>query len=687
MPEPVEKRHFGSWASPISPNTLAPNARKIEQVCVDNADIYWIETRPEQGGRSTIMRQSAEGQQTEILPRWFNARTLVNSYGGGAMSVRGATVIFTQFSRETFPKTSDQRVHRLDPGKTPVPITPPAAASYADFEIDPDRRAVYCVMEEQTFLTNGQATQSLVALDLDGVKPPRILAQGEDFYAAPRLSPDGTQLAWLSWSYPSMPWEGTRLWTAKVDPSGVLRDINLLAGAPAMRTDGARNPVLKRLMRYSDDAIGQPAWSPQGSLYALSDRVEIDGDRWLNLCSARNGQLEPVTLRTAEFGAPAWQLGGSSFSFLSDGRILAAFTSNGVWALAVIDPETGKAGDLDTPFTEIAHLHVSKDNAIFVGGSFTEPAALIRLDPHTGAYERLRETTEKMDEEIRRCISVPEPISFPTGEDGSAQSNAFFYAPCNPCFEGAEDETPPLILLVHGGPTAAASASLNLTIQFFTSRGFAVADMNYRGSTGFGRSYRRAMYGHWGEVDVEDCVALVKALAKRATIDPNRVISRGGSSGGYTTLALAAFTDLLSVAASYYGISDLEMIAKITDKLEAHYAELLIGPYPSASKLFRARSPLYHAQKIACPIILFQGLEDPVVPPAQAQMLIDEMNARKLPLAYEFYADESHGFRKAESIIQSLEEELSFYGTILGFTPAGSLRTPQIHNLGTIQEE
>ncbi|MBW6417622.1 prolyl oligopeptidase family serine peptidase [Celeribacter sp. PS-C1] len=676
----VEHCPYGAWESPISAQMLVEDSRKIEQVCVDRDTIYWIETRPDQGGRSAIMCQTPDGAQKDILPRWFNARALVNSYGGAAMGVRNGTVVFTHFSPETFPKTSDQRVHKMDVGEVPVPITPPAAASYADYEIDPDRRVVYCVMEEQTVLTNGQPRQSLVALDLDGIKAPRILAEGEDFYAAPRLSPDGTELAWVSWSYPSMPWEGTRLWCAKVDPSGELRDVTHVAGAPAHEIDATLNPVLKKLMRYSDDAIGQPTWSPEGTLCALSDQVEIEGERWLNICELRSGTLQPITERPAEFGAPPWRLGGSSFDFLPDGRIIAAMTEAGIWSLMCIDPETGETEKVDCPFTDIAYLHVVQDRVVFLGGSFQEPAALILLDPKTGEFERLRETAPALEETVQACISIPKSKTFPTGPDGDATAHAFYYAPCNSRYDGMQDEAPPLILLVHGGPTAAASASLNLTIQFFTSRGFAVADLNYRGSTGFGRSYRRDMYGRWGEVDVEDCVAVVKALAQEGAIDPHRIISRGGSSGGYTTLALAAFTDLLSVAASYYGISNLEMIARITDKLEAHYAELLVGPYPEASKLFRARSPLFHASDIACPIILFQGLNDPVVPPEQAHVLIDEMNARKLPLAYEFYEGESHGFRKADTIRQSLEEELSFYGTFLGFTPAGSLRAPKIEN-------
>lgn len=675
-----EPRAYGAWDSPIAPSVLAEGTRAIEEVRLDGDSVLWVESRPEEGGRSAVMRWTAATGAEDVMPRWYSARSTVNSYGGGAMAVRDGTVVFTQYAPEAFPKTRDQRVHRQDPGKLPVAITPPVAASYADFEIDHAHGVVYAVMEEETVATNGQPTQSLVALDLNGDAPPRILAQGGDFYAAPRLSPDRTRLAWITWNYPSMPWEGTELWTAEIDPSRALRAPRKIAGAPAAHMDPMLNPVLQNLMRFSDEAVVQPVWSPDGRLYAVSDRVEIAGDRWANICRAEGDRLVPVTREAAEFAPPAWRLGGASFGFASEAEIVAAVTRGGTWSLVKVDTATGAVETVETPFTSIRHLHVGDGAAVFLGGSFTAPAGIYRMDLATGETQLVRSTAPPLDDDVQACIGAPRAISFSSGPDGSATAHAFHYPPRNPRFEGPADEKPPLIVLIHGGPTAAAGASLDLTVPFFTSRGFAVVDVNYRGSTGFGRAFRRAMYGGWGKVDVEDCIGAVEALVADAQADPHRIVSRGGSSGGYTTLALAAFTDLLSAAASYYGISNLEMIAKITDKLEAHYAELLLGPYPSASKLFRARSPLFHASRIDCPIILFQGTEDPVVPPDQARVLIDEMNARKLPHAYEFYEGESHGFRKASSIVGSLEKELSFYGAFLGFTPPGPLKTPRIHN-------
>lgn len=673
-------RSYGAWDSPIAPQAIATGTRKIEQICPDGADIVWIESRPEEGGRSAVMRWTAATGPCDVTPRWYNARTLVNSYGGGAMAVRDGTMVFTQCAPEAFPETSDQRVHRMDPSKLPVPITPLVAATYADFEIDPAHGVVYAVMEESTVETNGQPTQTLVALDLAGTRPPRILASGGDFYAAPRLSPDGRRLAWITWNYPSMPWEGTELWVADIDPSGDLRPAQRIAGQPAQDIDPLQDPVLQQLMQFSDTAIVRPVWSPGGQLYAVSDQVAVAGDRWANICRVVGEYLVPVTCEAAEFTDPAWRLGGASFGFASEAEIIAAITRNGTWSLVRVDTATGHVTEIKTPFTAIQHLHVSDGAAVFLGGSFTQPSGIYRMDLETGQTRLIRSTTPPLDDTVAACLAAPEPVTFASGPDGISTAHAFHYPPCNPRFQGPAGETPPLIVMIHGGPTAAASAALDLTIPFFTSRGFAVVDVNYRGGTGFGRAFRRAIYGNWGKVDVEDCIGAVDALVAKGQADPHRVVSRGGSSGGYTTLALATFTDRLSAAASYYGISNLAMIAKVTDKLEAHYAELLLGPYPSASKLFRARSPLFHADRIDCPIILFQGTEDPVVPPEQARVLIDEMNTRKLPHAYEFYEGEGHGFRKAASIIGALEKELSFYGTFLGFTPQGPLRAPLIHN-------
>lgn len=669
---------YGTWESPISAADVAAGARGFEQVALDGDAIWWIETRPEEKGRSVVMRWRPGAGVEEITPRGFSARTLVNSYGGGAMTVGEGRVVFSNFSPADFPGTRDQRLHLQAPGMQPRPITPQVNTRYADGVLDPRRNLLFCVREESDALLHGQAQQTLVAVDLDGGKLPVTLAEGADFYACPRLSPDGRQLAWIEWDYPSMPWEGTRLCVADLRPDGTARNARKLAGDPAEHIAPSLNPVLQEALRVSGESLTEPRWAPDGTLYCVTDRLEVDGERWWNLHRVTDEGLTPVTKEAAEFTAPLWRLGASSWDVLSDTEALCAVTRQGTWSLARVDLSTGALTPLDLPWTQIGHVHTGEGFAVFTAGSFTEPTALIRLDLATMRHEVIRASGEPTAE-AKACFAAPERIEVPTG-DGSETTHAFYHPPLNPGFTAPEGDRPPLLIVIHGGPTAAVSASVKLDIRYFTSRGFGVVDVNYRGSTGFGRAYRQRMYGGWGVVDIEDCVAVARHLADADKVDPYRIASRGGSSGGYTTLALAAFTDLLSAAASYYGISNLEMIATDTDKLEARYAELLLGPWPRAQKLFKARSPLFHAGDIDCPLILFQGLDDPVVPPPQARVLIDALMEKKLPVAANFYEGESHGFRMKANIIRSLEQELSFYGTMMGFTPAGRLDTPEIHN-------
>ncbi|MCL4798254.1 MAG: prolyl oligopeptidase family serine peptidase [Burkholderiales bacterium] len=671
---------YGEWPSPITADALAAGARSFEQIAIDGADICWVEVRPDEKGRYVVMRWSPASRVEEVTPPGYSARTLVNSYGGGSMAVRERLTCFVNFAAADHPDTKDQRLYRQAPGLLPVPLTSPRNARYADCAIDARRGLLYCVMEDSGAERHGQPVQTIVALDLEGRKLPLTIAEGTDFYASPRLSPDGRRLCWISWDYPSMPWDGTALYVAELDAAGRPAVVRQIAGAPADGIDPALNPVLQEALRFSGESIVDPKWAPDGTLFFVSDRFAANGDRWWNIHRLAGDVIEPVTRKAAEFAAPPWRLGGSSYGFVSRNELLCCYTEGGRWTLARVAVDTGRIIEIDTPFSEIAHLHVGNGFAAFVGASFTRPPAIVRYDLATRTCEELRSANPNLSPEALACFAAPEAIAFATGRERAERAYAFYYAPNNPAARGPEGAKPPLLIFVHGGPTAAAGASVSLSIQFFTSRGFAVVDVNYRGSTGFGRAFRQRMYGSWGIVDVEDCVQAAKTLIERGDVDRYRVASRGGSSGGYTTLALATFTDLLTSAASYYGISDLEMIARETDKLEARYAELLVGPYPLAQKEFKARSPLHHASRIGCPLALFQGLDDPVVPPKQAQVLIDDLMARKLPVAYEFYPGESHGFRIKANIVRSLEEELAFYGEIMGFFPAGRLARPVIHN-------
>ncbi|MFT5503997.1 MAG: dienelactone hydrolase, partial [Gammaproteobacteria bacterium] len=606
-----------------------------------------------------------------------------NSYGGGSMAVSNGTVYFTNFNPGVFPTTSDQRIYRQDPGMTPVAITPQLAMTYADGIVDEERKLLICVREDSTTLLNGQPKQSLVGIDTDGRREPIIFAEGYDFYASPCLSPGGDKLAWVSWNYPCMPWDGTELFVADIDRGGHVSNFERIAGGPGLGAQQADNPVASDCACYSNESIMQPRWSPDGVLYFISDRYEAAGSRWWNLYRYRLNQIEAVTQQVMEFGAPMWHLGPSHYDFESEKYLIASFTRNGRWHLARIDTTTASLEEIETDYSSIDQLRVKNGLAYFIGGTFNAPTSVICYDLETSEKSGrtlFQSVPDKLFSSIQPFLSVPEFIRFPTGEQQGEQAYAYYYPPQNPDFSPVGGEKPPLLIFIHGGPSAGISAALSLDVQFFTSRGFAVVDVIYRGSTGFGREFHQALYGYWGIRDVEDCVNAAEYLIDNGRVDKYRIASRGGSAGGYTTLALATFSEILSAATSYYGISNLEMIALHTDKLEAHYAELLVGPYPAAQKVFQARSPYFQASRINSPMVLFQGCDDPVVPPEQARVLIEELLKKGLPVGYEFYPGESHGFRMQSSIQKSLEGELYFYSKIMGFTPAEPLEPVRLHN-------
>jgi dipeptidyl aminopeptidase/acylaminoacyl peptidase len=674
---------YGAWPSPIAPEDLAAGTVKFELTAVDGDAIWWVESRPDEKGRSVAMRWTPRDGARDVTPPGFSASTTINGYGGAALGVRDGVAWFSNLAKAAHPGTGDLRLHRQVPGEYPLPVTPLVPGCFAEIVPDPSRGLVFAVHQDPDRPLHGQARQSLVALDMAGRKLPVTLAEGGDFYAFPRLSPDGRRIAWITWDYPSMPWDGTRLQVAELDAQGAAITTRTIGGAPAAWIDPQLNPVFQQALRYSDESILEPVWGPDGTLYCVSDRLEVDGARWWNIHRVDGDTLVPVTQLAAEFAAPPWRLGTASYAVMADGTALAAYSSGGLWSLGRVCLATGTVTPVDTPYTSIAHLRVGDGFAVFVGGRFDAPAALVRMDLATGAMSEIRSANPNLGDAARACLPVPEAISFPTGPQGAAPrgtAHAFFYPPTNPAVEAPTQDRPPLVIVIHGGPTGPAGAALSMDIAFFTSRGFAVIDVNYRGSTGFGRAYHQAMYGDWGVVDIEDCVAAARHLVAQDKVDRYRIVSRGGSAGGYTTLALATFTDLLSAGASYYGISDLQAIARFTDKLEAHYAELLVGPYPAAQRVFKARSPLFHADQIDCPLIIFQGEDDPVVPRAQAQVLIDALMDRKLPVAWEFFPGEGHGFKQRAHIVQSLGEELAFYGKIMGFVPSGVVISPDIRN-------
>ncbi len=481
----------------------------------------------------------------------------------------------------------------------------------------------------------------------------QILAEGCDFYASVRLHPDGSQLAWISWNHPNLPWDGTELWVAPILADGFLGEARLVAGG-------------------INESIFQPEWSPDGILYFISDRTN-----WWNLYRWCNGEIEPLHNKEAEFGLPQWVFGMSTYGFQSPHHLICTYTQDGNWYLARLNLETKQLEVIETPYTSISSLQVDNHRAVFLGGSGIESTALVEIDLTTYKITVLRKSS---DVEIESgYLSIPQAIAFPT--ENNLTAYGFFYPPQNQDYQPPSTEKPPLIVKSHGGPTASTSSTLNLRIQYWTSRGFAVFDVNYGGSTGYGKEYRERLKDNWGIVDVDDCCNGAKYLAAQGLVDETRLAIAGGSAGGYTTLAALTFRDVFRAGASYYGISDLEALAKDTHKFEARYLDGLIGAYPERQDLYKMRSPIHFTDKLSCPVIFFQGSEDKVVPPNQAEMMVEALKSKGLPVAYILYEGEQHGFRRAENIKRTLEAELYFYSRIFGFELAEAVESVEIHNL------
>jgi dipeptidyl aminopeptidase/acylaminoacyl peptidase len=606
---------------------------------LDGDDVYWTESLPEKKGRYLIYRKRAGGTVEAVTPddaHAWSVRTRVHEYGGGAFTVRGGIAFFSNYA--------DQRLYRQDPGQPPRPITPAppnakgAAFRHADGEIDLRRNCMVSVHEDHT--DPGEARNSLVRVDLGGTMPLRSIVSGHDFYAAPRLSPDGRQLAWLTWDHPNMPWVTTDLWVAEVEEDGSIGNPRRVAGGP-------------------DEALFQPQWSPGGELYFVSDR----GGGWWNLHRERNGRVEPVLEMEAEFGEPQWNFNMSTYGFASRDRLVCSFVKDGVWRLGIIDTRSGGFREIATPFTDISQVRAGGDRVVFLGGSGSEPQALIDLDLATGARRVVLASTFVSDA-ARPYISTPEAIEFPT--TGGELAHAFYYPPASPAYSAPSDEKVPILVKSHGGPAAAASGTLSLSVQYWTSRGFGFLDVDYRGSTGYGRAYRLRLAKEWGILDVEDCAHGARYLVETRNADPERLAISGGSAGGYTTLrALTSSEKTFRAGASYYGVSDLAALARDTHKFESRYLDWLIGPYPQDEKTYAERSPINHIDKLTVPVIFFQGTEDEVVPPNQTQMMVDGLRDRNVPVAYFLFEGEQHGFRKAENIRRALDAELYFYAALL----------------------
>ena len=686
---------YGEWPSPVAPEDIAADVRGFAAVATDGHHVYWLERRPSEGGRGVVCRAPLDGPDagatgdsnaapTEVTPDELDVRTLVHQYGGGDLLLADGTLLVANMD--------DQRLYRLpadgsavEGDAEPTPVTPeppePMGHRYADMRLSPDGETVYAVRERHVGPgTDEEPRNELVRFPLfpgaDGETDPAdpvVVAEGHDFYAAPRPAPGSDRLAYLRWDHPNMPWDGTELVVAAVDGAGDLRDERVVAGGP-------------------EESVVSPTWSPDGVLHAAADPTG-----WWNLCrfpagagsDAERSASESPALPTAAdaealretaaaFGVPMWTLGVSTFAFLNDGRIATLVTEAGEPSLRLLDPETGELADSDLPYSSFRPASIRSDGerVVFVGHRTDAPSAVVAWRPGSddGGPTRLRESTD--DALDPTYVSEPEPVAFPTGDAvgaDDATAHGHYYPPHNPDVEAPADAAPPLLVRVHGGPTSRSEASLSSTVQFWTTRGVGVLAVNYRGSTGYGRAFREALKGEWGVRDVLDCVNAARYAAEEGLADPDRLAISGGSAGGFAVLAALAFHDAFDAGASYYGVADLRALAEETHKFESRYLDGLVGPLPEAAEVYEARSPVAHAEGITEPLLLLQGGEDEVVPPAQAEAMIDALVANETPYAYVEFPEERHGFRDADNVARAHATELAFYGDAFGFEPAGDV--------------
>jgi dipeptidyl aminopeptidase/acylaminoacyl peptidase len=603
----------------------------LSEVFVEQDMIYWMETRPEHYGRRTVVaHRNRTNIKHDVTSGDFDVGTRVYEYGGGSYTVVDGELFFSNFD--------DMKVYRQRRNSKPSSVTSNNSRfRYADFIVDKTRNCIFCVREEHG-LRHRDVINTLVTIPLDRPGKGTVISTGNDFYLSPKLSPDRSTLAWVAWDFPNMPWDETELWTAKVGRHGALGRRVRIAGG-------------------SGESVLQPEWAPDGTLYFVSDR-----SGWWNIFRFRRGRVENMHKVNAEFGEPQWQLGLSSYA-VGLHHLVCSYIRGGRYRLAIINLENKRFDSLEElPFTKISYVRADGETVAFLASNSSSPSAIVRLDLSSRDWSVLRRSSETPIQP--HYLSVPKTITFPTAR--SLTAYAFYYPPKNKDYRPRKGEKPPLIVKVHGGPTSATSVSFDLQIHFFTSRGFAVLDINYGGSTGYGRKYRERLNGMWGVIDVEDCANGAKFICDQGRADRRRLLIRGGSAGGFTTLASLAFKKLYRAGACYYGISDLETWARDTHKFESRYLDRMIGPHPSKRGLYLKRSPARFAERISSPLLIFQGLDDKVVPPTQSRVVVDRMRRRRLPVRYLEFEGEGHGFHAAEHIAEALQSELCLYTETLG---------------------
>lgn len=627
---------YGSWESPITSNLLVSRSDHLGDIRVSAEGIFWTEGRPLEKGRSVLVQMDSKGKINDCVPSTINVRTQAHEYGG---------ICFVPFEdRVYYVNYADQRIYCKSATGNANPLTPVNKMRYADLIVDAPRQRLIAVCEDHS-AESQEARNYLVAIDMQGEHAIETLTSGADFYSNPRISPDGTQLAWLSWNHPNMPWDGTDLMLADLDEAGTLKNAKQVAGG-------------------LDISVFQPEWSPGGALYFVADP-----EGWWNLHRYQKGQVECVLKKEAEFGLALWVFGMSTYAIHSDSILYCTYCVNGIWSLGRLNIDAQTLTEIPTEFTDIHSLSCYGDTLVFLGCAPSEPNGFYAFDSESERI-RLLKRAGKMDLDTAD-LSTPKAVEYPTGNGSTA--HAFYYPPQNKNYTGLPGELPPLRVIIHGGPTGLATSSFSLSIQYWTSRGFAVMDVNHRGSTGYGRAYRTQLNGNWGVMDREDCLNGAQYLVSEKLADPKRLTIRGGSAGGYSVLSALTFGDVFSAGASYYGICDLEALVSDTHKFEARYMDSLVGPHPEKKEVYQARSPIHHTDQLSCPVIILQGLEDKIVPPNQSEMMVNALKAKGIPVAYLTFEGEQHGFRNAKNIKRSLEGELSFYAQLFGFDPAETI--------------
>ena len=644
---------YGSWKSPITAGMLISGGkRRLNEIKADSDDIYWLDARPAEGGRIVIMRRSAASEIKDLTPAPFNARNAVHEYGGGSYAVRNRTVYFTNWE--------DQRIYVQNDGEEPQPLTAepsiPRGARYADLTLTPDEKSLLCIRETHTDDGN-EATNEIVAIDTSSGAQ-TVIASGRDFYCAPRVAATHDGIAWTEWDHPNMPWDGNHLISGSFNP---------LDASVSTKTE---------LAGGQDESIVQPTWSHDGTLHFGTDRTG-----WWNIHAWRGGAPVNLLDEQSDHGRPDWQFGFTSYTHMPDGAIAIGKGGVNSGSFIIIDPQ-GATRSIEVPFSEVSFVtaDTAGESLLFVGASPTQEPAIVRLDLDSETCEVVY-APSKLNI-APGYLSSPQHIIFPTTEDGVA--HAYHYEPTNQDFTVEDDELPPLVVICHGGPTSASGTGLDLSTHYWTSRGFAVVDVNYRGSSGYGKVYRDALKSKWGIYDTDDCIAAAQYLIDKGLVDKDRVIIRGGSAGGYTTINALTFHDFFAAGAALYGIADLMVFIGDTHKFESRYLDSLVGQYPEEAQRYHDRSAINFMDQLATPMIILQGLEDEIVPPSQAEIMVEALESKGLPYAYIGFPGEQHGFRQAENIIRAQEAELYFYGKVLGFEPADDIGKDvvEVRNLG-----